>query len=205
MTTPPRLQAKGCFYHIYNRGNRKAEIFLEDWDRKRFLERLGFYKDEFNMTLLTYCLMPNHFHFLFRQDSEESISRFMLSLLTSYAKYFNTKYDLVGRLFQGRFQSKIIDEEEYLLELSRYVHRNPLEIISLSNRFKLQEYRWSSYPEYLGLTTGKGLVDTNEILSYFSQKNPQMDYQTFVEEQEIDLDPLLPYLFENPEENSEVT
>lgn len=202
MTTPPRLQAKDCFYHIYNRGNRKAEIFLEDWDKKRFLERLKFYKDKFRITLLVYCLMPNHFHLLARQDSEEPVSRFMLSFLTSYAKYFNTRYELVGRLFQQRFQSKIIDEEEYLLELSRYIHRNPLEIIP-SGGVKLQGYRWSSYPEYLGIRVSPNFVGTKTILSYFSQKNPEKDYQAFVEEKEVDLNPLLPYLLENPEESSE--
>mgnify|MGYP001791863816 CR=1 FL=1 len=119
MATPPRYLQKDSFYHVYNRGNRKQNIFLQPRDYSRFLERMRDYKDEFGVSVLSYCLMTNHFHFLVKQETELPITFFMLRLGTSYAKYFNIKYGEVGSLFQGRFKAKIIETDEYLLHLSR--------------------------------------------------------------------------------------
>lgn len=104
----------------------------------------------------------------------------MLHLGTSYAKYFNIKYDQVGSLFQDRFKAKLIETDEYLLQLSRYIHRNPIEILPPTPGVELANYRWSSYPAYLSGEKNE-LVDPTFILGYFSKDDPSSDYKKFVE------------------------
>lgn len=124
--------------------------------------------------------MLNHFHFLLRQDTDASLTFFMLKLGTSYAKYFNIKYGEVGSLFQDRFKAKLIEKDEYLLQLSRYIHRNPKDILLQTPGVELADYRWSSYPCYLNKEKND-LVDTSFILNYFSKNDPHGDYKKFVE------------------------
>ncbi|MDO8620782.1 MAG: transposase [Candidatus Levybacteria bacterium] len=180
MATPVRYFQKGSYYHVYNRGNRKQNIFLFPPDYERFLKRVREYKEKFRITILGYCLMPNHFHFLLRQDSDVPLTSFMLRLGTSYAKYFNIKYRQVGSLFQDRFKTKLVENDEYLLQLSRYIHRNPKEILPSTPGVELASYQWSSYPSYLKLANDE-LTESAFILNYFSKANPAKDYKKFVE------------------------
>lgn len=132
--------------------------------------------------MIAYCLMKNHFHFLLRQNSNIPISTFMLRLSTSYAKYFNIKYGEVGSLFQDRFKAKLVETDEYLLHLSRYIHQNPIKILgsTLGVERGLRTYRWSSYPAFLGEVNP--LVDGREVvLSYFAKENPSESYAGFTE------------------------
>jgi len=197
MATPPRYFQKEAFYHIYNRGNRKENVFLQNRDYERFLKRAREYKDRFGVTILCYCLMPNHFHFLLRQDTQTPITTFMLTLGTSYAKYFNIKYEVVGSLFQDRFKAKLIESDEYLLQLSRYIHQNPLKILLPTPGVELANYSWSSYSDYLNETKTQ-LVDPTFILGYFNNYNPSKDYKSFVENafQEGDIEPIKDLLLE---------
>ena len=149
--TSEKISQPGGYYHVYNRGNRKQNIFLEESDYLGYLARLRKYKDEHKITLICYCLMPNHIHLLVRQNSEAPIHKFMLPFHTSYSMYFNRKYDKVGHLFQGRFKQKEVSDDGYLLRLSSYIHLNPI-IDGLVN--KLEDYKWSSYPDYIGLRQG---------------------------------------------------
>ncbi len=194
MSTPVRFLQNDIPYHIYNRGNRKGDIFLNPKDYQRFMKRLKEYKQLFNIELLCYCLMPNHFHMLLLQHEEEEITKLMLRLCTSYSKYFNIKHELVGRLFQARFRAKIVETDEYLLHLSRYIHLNPLsadlEDLDLLGSTpgvergdvhgRIVHYPWSSYPEYF--TDRDQLCNTKPILDYFSKTHPQLSYQSFVED-----------------------
>ncbi|MBI4991084.1 transposase [Candidatus Gottesmanbacteria bacterium] len=191
MATPLRQFQLDMPYHIYNRGNRKNSIFLDTKDYLRFIRRLKEYKDRFEIELLCYCLMSNHFHLLLKSRKEDAITKFMLTLCTSYSKYFNIKHELVGRLFQERFRAKLVETDEYLLHLSRYIHLNPIsediEKLNFSPRStpgvelsRLKEYPWSSYNEYCNKT--KGLCDKDQILSYFSETNPADSYKSFVED-----------------------
>jgi len=180
MATPPRYFQKGFFYHVYNRGNRKQNIFFSRRDYRRFLEKIREYKSKFGITIICYCLMPNHFHFLLRQNTDIPVTSFMLRLSTSYAKYFNIKYDQVGSLFQGRFRAKLIETDEYLLHLSRYIHRNPKEILPSTPGVGLDKYEWSSYLSFIDKNKAE-LVDPTFILNYFKKNNPKEDYKTFVE------------------------
>lgn len=180
MATPIRYFQKGSYYHVYNRGNRKQNIFLSHNDYERFLKRMKEYKDEFKIDILGYCLMPNHFHFLLKQATDTSLTHFMLKLGTSYAKHFNIKYKEVGSLFQGRFKAKLVEKDEYLLQLSRYIHRNPKKLLLPTPGVELVDYKWSSYPFYIS-GNNNDFINTDFILSYFSKENPQGDYKKFVE------------------------
>lgn len=124
--------------------------------------------------------MLNHFHFLLRQDADIPISFFMLKLGTSYAKYFNIKYGEVGSLFQDRFKAKLVEKDAYLLQLSRYIHRNPKEILLRTPGVELADYKWSSYPSYISKDKNE-LVDSSFILNYFAKNDPHGDYKKFVE------------------------
>ena len=127
------------------------------------------YKKRHHLSIIAYCLMPNHIHLLLRQNSPEPISQFIQRLHTAYTMYFNKKYELVGHPFQSRFKAKIINKDEYLMHLSRYIHLNPHKLVS-----KLPSYRWSSYPEYLKEPSNNNITDTKFVLSMFKSKNQQM-------------------------------
>ena len=155
-----KVSQPGEYYHLYNRGNHQQEIFLEEADYIGYLERLRKYKEEHKISIICYCLMPNHLHLLVRQDAKTPLYKFVLPLHTSYSMYFNRKYDKVGHLFQGRFKQKRVDKDEYLSRLSSYIHLNPL-IDGLVE--KLEDYQWSSYPDYIALRQGT-LCDKEPVL-----------------------------------------
>jgi len=99
------------YYHVYNRGHNKQPIFLHYKDYQRYLTRLKEYLKKHPVTLLSYCLMPNHIHLLLRQNGDESIDRFIHRLHTAYTKYFNIKYERLGAVFQSRFKAKLIESD----------------------------------------------------------------------------------------------
>lgn len=126
-----------------------------------------------SINLLAYCLMTNHFHLLVRQAQSHGISEFIRSICTSYSMYFNKKYKRVGSLFQGIFKAIDIEEENYLLWVSRYIHRNP------SN---FRDYPYSSYQDYVGIRQTSWL-ETETIFSYFSTSllRKYQSYQQFID------------------------
>lgn len=145
----------------------------EEKARMGQLMRMNNFAEE--IELLAYCLMPNHFHLLIKQNSFRSIEKFMRSLGTRYVKYFNQKYEgRVGGLFQGAYKGVLVKSEEQLLWLTRYIHRNPTK----DSPFP------SSYPNYLGLIK-QGWVKPGEILKYFS-KSGFNSYRSFVEDNKLD-------------------
>ncbi|MDO8551701.1 MAG: transposase [bacterium] len=143
--------------------------------------------------IFCYSLMPNHFHLLIQQLQEGGVTTFLRKSLDSYAKFFNTKYDRVGPLFQGSFKAKLIEKDEYLLQLSKYIHRNIFTLSMCEGKI----YSYSSYNYYLSRETHP-FCDKDFILSYFSKTNPNLGYKEFVEE-ELD-DPSLYSLLIDPEE-----
>lgn len=198
----------GCYYHIYNRGVEKRNIFLDKHDYRRFLETIDFYRkvptpaklSDFRrgqigikkvesqteiVKIVCYCLMPNHFHLLAQQLSNNGISIFMRKMADSYTKYFNTKYKRVGSLFQGPFKAKFIEHDEYLLQLSKYIHRNSLELSFPHRVWEGEMYPYSSYSYYLS-GEAHPFCDTDFILDYFSKTNSNLSYQSFVEKNMVD-------------------
>lgn len=169
----------GEFYHIFNRGLNKRQIFFGQRDYKRFFKKLEELVDETSHQIHAFCLMPNHFHILIRQEGDNSLTDFMNRLQGSYGKYINIKRDQKGRVYDGRFKAQHIDSEEYLIYVSKYIHRNPLEAKLVT---RLSDYRWSSYGSYLNKDKVP-LVTEDLILGYFSKKKGrQQDYKEFVEE-----------------------
>lgn len=198
MINPPFFNSG--YYHIYNRGVEKRSIFMNGWDYSRFMETLDFYrkspqpqklsdfrrglirlkevKDQKELAkIFAYCLMPNHFHLLIQQLAEGGITNFLRNVTNSYTRYFNTKHDRIGPLFQGTFKAKLVSTDEYLLQVSKYIHRNPLKF----NVNPLSSYPYFSYGSYLS-EDKNSFCDTEFILSYFSKNNANLDYKSFVEE-----------------------
>lgn len=211
MVNPPFFNSG--YYHIYNRGVEKRNIFMSKWDYLRFLETLNFYYkspqpqklSDFRRGVITlkevkgqkelikifaYCLMPNHFHLLVQQMVEGGITNFMKNLTNSYTRYFNTKYDRIGPLFQGTFKARLVETDGYLLQVSKYIHRNSYSLAQWRNRM----YPYSSYRYYL--SSEKHLFcDPSFILSYFSKTNPRLTYKSFVEETDFVDDAKISSLF----------
>jgi putative transposase len=125
------------------------------------------------ITLLAYCLMPNHFHFFIKQKSPGAIDKFMNSLGTRYTMYFNRKYKRVGSLYQDVYKAALIDNERQFLHLSRYIHKQAL---ALQNQP-------CSYFEYVGARK-TAWIHPEEILAYFSKTNPTFSYENFIEEKD---------------------
>lgn len=127
------------------------------------------------LSLVAYCLMPNHFHLLVKQTEADTIDRFMNSLCTRYSMYFNKRYKRVGPLFQGLYKGVLVNTDEQLLHLTRYIHRNPA-----SKGPALKDYKYSSYSIYLGIQT-ISWVEPKMILSHFG-KSEWTSYQSFIED-----------------------
>ena len=158
-----RIEYPGAFYHTINRGNANEKIFLNNRDREKFLEYLEVAVDRFSLIIHSYCLMDNHYHLLV-ETPEANISKAMHWLNVSYAVYFNTKRDRKGHLFQGRFKAIIVNADEYLKVLSRYIHLNP---VRAKLAKKPGDYRWSSYNTLIGKAKEPEWLEINRLLSYF--------------------------------------
>ena len=146
MAYPPRPCFEGAVYHVTVRGDNREPTFLGDADYCHYLGLLRRYKEQFRFTLYAYALMPNHVHLILEPSTGSTISRIMQSLSIAYTRYFNERYHRVGHVFQGRFHSRLIDKDNYLLVATRYVHRNPVRA-KLSQR--AEQYPWSSYLAYV--------------------------------------------------------
>lgn len=155
-------------------------IGYREKDKILKLLRLNNFCDE--ITLLAYCLMPNHFHFFIKQKSTQSIDKLMNSLCTRYTMYFNRKYKRVGSLYQGVYKAVILETDEQFVYLSKYIHKQAKTHSLRSQGEALRGWESpSSYPEYLGKKE-TGWVHPEEVLRYFSKTSPKLSYKAFVEE-----------------------
>jgi putative transposase len=164
---------QGEYYHVYNRGSNRGMIFFDRENYLFFLQRFREKVPAEHVTVLAYCLMPNHYHFLVRLESEEFSAR-MQAFGTSFSKAINKHADRSGGLFQGRFQAKHVEEESYLVHLSRYIHLNPVEAQLVNSAC---DWEFSSYREYIGTRTGT-LPNTEILLRDFCSRS---HYREFVE------------------------
>jgi putative transposase len=178
MARPVRIEYPGAVYHVVCRGNNRQAIFRDDHDRKRYLEKLSFYCADKEVALLCYCLLSNHVH-LVLETPQGNLSRMMQPFQTSYTIYFNKRHRRTGHVFEQRYKAFVVDRDDYLLEVSRYVHLNAV-AARLAER--PAQYRWSSYGSYL---TGKGIpgLTPPKLLDYFAGgKRKQIEqYRGFVE------------------------
>lgn len=129
--------------------------------------------------IICFCLMPNHFHLLLNQLKDNGISKFMANLQNSFTRYFNTKHERIGHLLQGQFKAVLIEDDNQLLHVSRYIHLNPYSSYVVKDLESLEQYLWSSFPEYLGKVAAE-ICNKEIILSQFKDKK---DYKKFVFDQ----------------------
>jgi len=146
MPRGPRFAFQNAFYHVFNRGINKQDIFLADEDYEFFLSKLYALRRKYDHSIYAMCLMPNHFH-ISVQTRKTPISKIMSSLTTSYSMYFNHKYQHFGPVFQNRFKSILIENDSYFLELSRYIYLNPVKARLVQDPAM---YRYTSLREALG-------------------------------------------------------
>jgi putative transposase len=145
MSRPLRIKFTGAWYHVMNRGRRSESIFLDKKDYLLFLDLLKEIRELWNVNIVAYCLMTNHYHLLI-QTPDANISRAMRHLNSVYTQRFNKRHGFDGTLFRGRFKSVLVCDDSHLLELARYIHKNPVKA-SMVNQ--MADYRWSSYKGYL--------------------------------------------------------
>jgi len=184
-------------YHIFNRGVNKGEIFFSEEDYKRFFDTAVHYKTKASkfsekdlkndkndtgseigskVQIVAYCLMPNHFHFLIKQLVDSGLTWYMQHLSNSYAHYIHVKYQRVGPLFEGRFKNILIESDEQLIHVSRYIHLNP---VASGSVVKPKDYRWSSYLSFVSDYKDE-FCDSRPVLENFKS---EQDYERFVLDQ----------------------
>ena len=182
MPRQARIDISGLLYHVIVRGIERSEIFPGKEDREDFVKRLAESLEGSGAKCFAWALMPNHAHLLL-QTGEKKLSRIMKGLLSGYATNFNVKYKRSGHLFQNRYKAIICEEEEYLLELIRYIHLNPIRAKVVLNMGELDNYEWTGHSVIMGRKE-KEWQEVKEVLERFGSKITQAreNYRKFVEE-----------------------
>lgn len=194
---------EGFYYHVINRGIADIEVFKSAWNYKRFLNYLIYYqnintpgrysyflqlsqnernrilaelrkKKEFHVDIISFCLMPTHFHLLLKQNTQNGISKYLSQITNSYTRYFNSSTSRKGSLFQGNFKSVKINTEEQLIHVSRYQHLNPYSGGLVKDLGKLVDYPYSSLSEYIHKDNDR--CQKEVVLNKFSSENSYRDY-----------------------------
>lgn len=176
MSRPLRIEYEGAWYHVMNRGAARRRVFHTDSQRRYFLSLLGETAQRFNADWHAYCLMGNHYH-LMLHTPEGKLQRIMQHVNGRYTQHFNRSEHRDGALFRGRYRAVLVDAEAYWLELSRYIHRNPLKAGLVD---ELAAYPWSSYRAYCGLEKSPEWLTTDFILKAIGQRNRHRGYAAFV-------------------------
>lgn len=170
-----RFVFQNAFYHVFNRGINKQQIFLSKDDYQFFQKKLASLKKHYDHSVYAYCLMPNHFHISI-QTRKISISKIMSSLTTSYSMYFNHKYNHFGPVFQNRFKSILIENDLYFIKLSQYIYLNPVKAGLVLDPAK---YDFSSIREALSREP-LSVLDENIVRLIGETKGSQKSYEEFI-------------------------
>lgn len=180
MARPLRPQFPGAVYHITARGNDRKTIFLDERDHIRFLKFLGQTVEQYRWLCHGYCLMTNHYHLLI-ETPEPNLARGMKRLNSLYCITFNRKHGRTGHVLQGRYDSVVVQKEDYLLELCRYIVLNPVRAGRVE---KPEDWKWSSYSATAGIEKPLPLLKTDWVLSHFGRrrKTASENYAGFVYE-----------------------
>jgi len=195
-----KVFAEGAYYHVYNRGVEKRVIFSDEHDYKVFIHNLRRYLEpgfkvvredpktkkpilatpnsSFDkISLLAFCLMPNHYHLIVKLKKKEGLTDLMKKVCTNYTGYFNSKYDRVGKLYQGIYKAVPIKSREQFIQVTRYIHLNPLGIVKFS---KLQDYPFSSF-YYISRNAKKSWLNWEEVLGDMSLEKYRNFMESFAE------------------------
>ena len=183
--------AQGQYYHIYNRGAGKGKIFFNAGNYEYLLRLVQQYSQKHGVKIIAYCLMPNHYHFLLRQETEEPLSKFMQALFNAYAQALNIQQARTGTLFEGRFKHKRVDKWEYLITLCRYIHRNPVNANLVAQP---EDWAYSNYREWIGLRDGT-LVDRTFIKDNFPKPDEYTAFVNDIEDEKKSYEKISKYLF----------
>jgi putative transposase len=178
MARPLRIEYPGATYHVVTRGNNRQAIFYDDRDRMAYLGKLIHYCREKEVHLLCYCLLSNHVHLLL-ETPQGNLSRMMQAFQTSYTVSWNRQHQRTGHVFEQRYKAFLVDKDNYLLQVSRYIHLNP---VAAGIVERPQDYRWSSYRAYLRARNTAGLR-RELILGHFGGQPEEKigRYREFVE------------------------
>jgi len=180
MSRPLRIEYPGAWYHVMNRGRRGEEIFIEKNDYRLFLDVVRESTDLFNIKIAAYCLMPTHYHLLLHTP-DGNLSRGMRQINGIYTQRFNRVHQYEGQLFRGRYKSILVEVDSYLLQLLRYIHKNPLRAGICD---ELNDYEWSSHRGYLSDAKRWGWLYKEFPLSLFTKdlKGSRREYRKFMGE-----------------------
>lgn len=199
----------GQIYHVFNRSLDKRPIFTNTHYSRRALETLSFYQydslpvklsyfikwSQFRknqllrelitpnnnlVSILCFCLMPNHFHLLLRQEKDQGISKFVGQFQNSFSKYYNTREERGGHVFSGQFKAVRIETDDQLIHVARYIHLNPYTSFVIKDINSLVKYPWSSFGQYISKTGG--LCNPEIILSHFKNRG---EYQKHIFDQAV--------------------
>ena len=169
MTRPLRLEYAGALYHVTSRGDRREDIYLDADDRNEWLQVLGHVCSRYNWVIHAYCQMTNHYHFLV-ETADGNLSKGMRQLNGLYTQRFNRRHGLSGHLYQGRYKAILIQKENYLLELTRYVVLNPLRADMVK---KLEDWPWSSYLATINAVSAPEWLDVDWLFGQFGKQRKQ--------------------------------
>ena len=171
------------YYHIYNRGVNKESIFFSTENYRFFLDRLIKYFNPDKVWIIAYCLMPNHYHLLVYPMTDDFGNHVMQPFSVSYTKAINKRRERSGPLFEGPYQARLVDEDKYLLHLSRYIHLNP---VSAGLVDRAEDWEFSSYRDYIGICRG-GITRPDIIIGYFKDSSGYVDFVLSESEAGVDL------------------
>jgi REP element-mobilizing transposase RayT len=182
MSRPLRIEFPGAWYHVMNRGRRREDIFPTPEDFRAFVELLKESAEQWQVGISAYCLLSNHYHLLI-QTPVGNLSRFMRHLNGVYTQRYNRDHDCDGQLFRGRYKAILVEEDRYLLELVRYIHRNPLKAGIVED---IDQCTWSSHHDYLTDTTEARWLHKDFVLAMLSKNalHRRKNYQHFVAQKE---------------------
>lgn len=172
-----RIEYEGAWYHVMNRGINRQYIFQNNNQRQYFLNILSRITKEFGIQIHAYCIMGNHYHFIIRTPLG-NLSKAMHYLGFHYASYFNRQAERSGPVFDKRYLGILMNDEEYLLRATRYIHKNPTAAYIVSN---LKNYYWSSYPSYISGSSKPSWLFKNEVLTRFNNIDYAGDFRQFTE------------------------
>lgn len=187
MARPLRIEYPGAWYHIMNRGRRREKIFFSDADRQEFIALLQKMSDQWNVLVAAYCLMSNHYHLLVHTP-DGNLSRGMRHLNGIYTQRFNRAHKMEGQLFRGRYKAVLIEDDINLLEVLRYIHRNPVHAKIVKT---LTDYPWTSHSGYLSDNQSWSWLHKKDLLSMLSQslekqKNLYLDFIAMGEPESVE-------------------